>query len=128
MSRLSTTGLSCLHNSSKNTTSLTHQNLFLPWMRHHASWTSVLGKLGTLLPGEFNSRLHFRMKIRRQRPSFPSLVQMGLSILLLSSSLASKSEGKMTCQIPSMFRKCSRLLILLILMHVLLSVAVHTAI
>src|SRR5258706_13082006 len=103
MSRLSTTGLSCSHNSSKNTTSLTHQNLFSPWMRHHASWTSVLRKLGTLLPGEFDSRLHFGMKIGRQRPSFPSLVQMGLSILLLSSSLPRKSEGKMTCQSPQCF-------------------------
>src|SRR5258707_5873849 len=105
MSRLSTTGLSCSHDSSKNTTSLTHQNLFSPWMRHHASWTSVLVKLGTFLPREINSRLHFGMKNRRQPPSFPSLVQMGLSILLLSSSVASKFEGKVTCQIPSMLRK-----------------------
>src|SRR5258706_8954664 len=100
MSRLSTTGLSCSHDSSKNTTSLTHQNLFSPWMRHHASWTSVLGKLSTLLPGEFNTGLHFEMKIGRRGPSFPSLLRMDLSFFLLYSFLAGKSKEKMTFKIP----------------------------
>src|SRR5258706_4174379 len=111
MSRLSTTGLSCSHDSSKNTTSLTHQNLFSPWMRHHASWTSVLGKLGTLLPGDFNSSFNFGMKIGSHRPYFHSLCRLGWPFFQRHPSLPSKSKGRLTCQIPSFLVNCHQRLI-----------------